>query len=152
MAVLLNSPGEYRSHLEEAFSRAEIPAYFAQGSTAPDPAGRAMLALLSCAAEGLSARKFAEYLSLGQVPLPEESKSFESQWVGPSDELLASAVVAEEDTGDGGDTGKGGRRRGEHGGTRGRDRRRGDTGMGGHGDKGKRGRGVTESLLLLRRR
>ena len=35
IAVLLNSPGEYRSHLEEAFSRAEIPAYFAQGSTAP---------------------------------------------------------------------------------------------------------------------
>ena len=68
MAVLLNSPGDYRSHLEEAFSRAEIPAYFAQGTTAPDPAGRAMLALLSCAAEGLSARRFAEYLSLGQVP------------------------------------------------------------------------------------
>ena len=27
-----------------------------------------MLALLACAAEGLSARRFAEYLSLGEVP------------------------------------------------------------------------------------
>src|SRR5262245_3425031 len=54
MAVLLNAPGEYRSHLEEAFTRAEIPAYFSQGLTAPDPAGRAMLALLGCAANGLS--------------------------------------------------------------------------------------------------
>ena len=34
----------------------------------PDPAGRAFFALLECAAEGVSARKFAEYLSLGQVP------------------------------------------------------------------------------------
>ena len=34
----------------------------------PDPAGRAFVALLSCAVEGLSARRFDEYLSLGQVP------------------------------------------------------------------------------------
>ena len=81
MAVLLNSPGEYRSHLEEAFSRAEIPAYFVRGTTAPDPAGRAMLALLACAADGLSAKRFAEYLSLGQVPAPEAKKDVESQWV-----------------------------------------------------------------------
>jgi len=94
MAVLLNSPGEYRSHLEEAFSRAAIPAYFAQGSTAPDPAGRAMLALLSCAAEGLSAKRFAEYLSLGQVPEAHANKNLESAWVGPSDELLASVTEA----------------------------------------------------------
>ena len=97
MAVLLNSPGEYRSHLEEAFSRAEIPAYFAQGSTAPDPAGRAMLALLSCAAEGLSAKAFAEYLSLGQVPETNANKSLESAWVGPSDELLATLTEADSD-------------------------------------------------------
>ncbi|MGH9968608.1 MAG: PD-(D/E)XK nuclease family protein [Pyrinomonadaceae bacterium] len=97
MAILLNSPGEYRSHLEEAFSRAEIPAYFAQGTTAPDPAGRALLALLSCAADGLSARRFAEYLSLGQVPHPDASKNLESQWVGPSDELVAATTEAEDD-------------------------------------------------------
>lgn len=97
IAVLLNSPGEYRSHLEEAFSRAEIPAYFTQGTTAPDPAGRAMLALLSCAAEGLSARRFAEYLSLGQVPYPEASKDVDSAWVKPQDELIASAVDADDE-------------------------------------------------------
>jgi ATP-dependent helicase/nuclease subunit B len=97
MAILLNSPGEYRSHLEEAFSRAQIPAYFAQGSTAPDPAGRAMLALLSCAAEGLSAKGFAEYLSLGQLPEAGADKSLESAWVGPLDELLASLTEAEGD-------------------------------------------------------
>ena len=90
MAVLLNCPGEYRAHLEEAFSRAQIPAYFVKGTTAPDPAGRAMLALLSCAADGLSARSFAEYLSLGQVPQPEANKDVGSQWVGPTDELVAS--------------------------------------------------------------
>ena len=114
MAVLLNSPGEYRSHLEEAFSRAEIPAYFVKGTTAPDPAGRAMLALLSCAADGLSARRFAEYLSLGQVPQPEASKNLDSLWVGPSDELVASVVEAEDEEterrGDGETGGKGGRR------------------------------------------
>ena len=90
MAVLLNCPGDYRSHLEEAFARAEIPAYFVRGTTAPDPAGRAMLALLSCAAEGLSAKRFAEYLSLGQVPAPEADKDVESQWVAPTDELVTS--------------------------------------------------------------
>ena len=95
MAVLLNSPGEYRSHLEEAFSRAEIPAYFVRGTTAPDPAGRAMLALLACAADGLSAKRFAEYLSLGQVPAPAAKKDVESQWVAPTDELAASTTEAE---------------------------------------------------------
>ena len=99
MAVLLNSAGEYRSHLEEAFKRAEIPVYFAHGSTAPDPSGRAMLALLSCAAEGLSARRFAEYLSLGQVPDPDRPKDLEAAWVGPEDELVAS--INQENEGEG---------------------------------------------------
>jgi ATP-dependent helicase/nuclease subunit B len=70
IAILLRSPGEYRPHLEEALRRAEIPVFFARGSSRPDPAGRAFLALLACAAEGLSARRFAEYLSLAQVPEP----------------------------------------------------------------------------------
>src|SRR5439155_17342434 len=43
MAVLLRSPVEYRSHLEEAFGRASIPAYFAHGTTRPDRPGRALL-------------------------------------------------------------------------------------------------------------
>ena len=42
----------------------------ARHDAGPHPAGRALLALLACAAEGLSARRFAEYLSLAQVPDP----------------------------------------------------------------------------------
>lgn len=94
MAVFLNSPNEYRSHLEEAFSRAEIPAYFAEGLTAPDPAGRALLALLSCAGDGLSASRFAEYLSLGQVPMT--AVEAKTEWVPPRDELLGTVSRVEE--------------------------------------------------------
>jgi hypothetical protein len=68
IAVLLRSPEGYRAYLEEAFSRAGIPTHYARGAVRPDPAGRAFCALLKCAAEGLSARRFAEYLALGQVP------------------------------------------------------------------------------------
>jgi ATP-dependent helicase/nuclease subunit B len=70
MAVVLHAPAEYASHLEEAFARAEIPFFSATGARRPLPAGRALLALLACASEGLSARRFAEYLSLAQVPDP----------------------------------------------------------------------------------
>lgn len=96
IAVLLNSPGEYRSHLEEAFARASIPAYFTQGTSAPDPAGRALLALLACAADGLSAKRFAEYLSLGELPDRESTKDFDTQWVAPEDELITSTSALEE--------------------------------------------------------
>jgi ATP-dependent helicase/nuclease subunit B len=68
MAVLLRAPQTYLGLLEHAFSRAGIPAWFERGTRRPDPAGRAFLALLACADEGLSARRFAEYLSLAQVP------------------------------------------------------------------------------------
>jgi len=98
MAVLLNCPGEYRPHLEEAFARAEILAYFMQGTTTPDPSGRAMLALLSCAADGLSAKRFAEYLSLGQVPAPEATKDVHSQWVAPDHDLTPTPVADERNT------------------------------------------------------
>lgn len=67
MAVLVRTP-QYGAHLAEAFRRAKVPAWFARGTRKPDPTGRALLALLACAAEGLSARRFAEYLSLGIVP------------------------------------------------------------------------------------
>lgn len=67
MAVLVRTP-QYGAHLAEAFRRAQVPAWFARGTRKPDPTGRALLALLACAAEGLSARRFAEYLSLGVVP------------------------------------------------------------------------------------
>jgi ATP-dependent helicase/nuclease subunit B len=68
MAVLLRSPREYLGLLEHAFARAGIPAWFGRGTRRPHPAGRALLALLSCADENLSATRFAEYLSLAQVP------------------------------------------------------------------------------------
>src|SRR5262249_42201032 len=68
IAVLVHSPEVYRANLQEALNRASIPAHFVRGAIRPDPAGRALCALLRCAAEGLSARGFAEYLSLGQVP------------------------------------------------------------------------------------
>lgn len=68
IAVLLRSPEGYRANLAEAFNRAGIPTHFVRGATRPDPCARAFCALLKCAIEGLSAKRFAEYLSLGQVP------------------------------------------------------------------------------------
>ena len=68
MAVLLRAPHTYLGLLEHAFARGGVPAWFERGTRRPDPAGRAFLALLACADEGLSARRFAEYLSLSQVP------------------------------------------------------------------------------------
>jgi len=85
VAVFLRAPGLYRAHLEEALRRASIPAWFARGSTRPDPAGRALLALLACAAERLTARRFAEYLSLSQVPFP--GLSAQDTWMPPEQEL-----------------------------------------------------------------
>jgi CRISPR/Cas system-associated exonuclease Cas4 (RecB family) len=68
MAVLIRSPQQYIGVLEHALTRAGVPAYFDRGTRRPHPAGRAFLALLSCAVEDFSARRFAEYLSLAQVP------------------------------------------------------------------------------------
>lgn len=68
MAVLLRAPQQYLGLLEHACARADVPVYFDRGTRRPDPAGRAFVALLSCAVEGLSAKRFDEYLSLGQVP------------------------------------------------------------------------------------
>ena len=67
IAVLLRAP-QYGAHVWEAFRRAKIPMFVARGTKRPDPTGRAFLALLACAAEGLSAKRFSEYLSLGEVP------------------------------------------------------------------------------------
>jgi len=68
MAVFLRTPSHYLGLLEHACDRGGVPAYFDRGIRRPDPAGRAFVALLSCAVEGLSAKRFDEYLSLGQVP------------------------------------------------------------------------------------
>ena len=93
MAIVLRSPAQYRAHVQEALRRASIPAYVARGARLPDPSGRAFLALLACAAEGLSATRFAEYLSLGEVPeargdgTPPAATAGSDRWVEP-DELL----------------------------------------------------------------
>jgi len=68
IAVLLHDPVRYVPCLQEALDRAGIPVHFALGARTPRPGGRALLALLACAAENLSARRYAEYLSLAQVP------------------------------------------------------------------------------------
>jgi hypothetical protein len=105
MAILLRAPAPYRPLLEEALRRAGIPAWFARGVHKPDPAGRAFLSLLACAAEGLSARRFAEYLSLGEVPLatgegtPPPSPPSGERWVPPDDELVALLGKPEEPQG-----------------------------------------------------
>jgi len=93
IAVLLRSPEGYRSYIEEAFNRAGIPAHYARGAVRPDPAGRAFCALLKCVAEDLSARRFAEYLSLGQVPdttsdgAPPEAIPGGERWVSADSEF-----------------------------------------------------------------
>src|SRR5271163_4541936 len=80
IAVLLHDPVRYAPYLQEALARADIPAYFARGTRRPEPGGRALLALLACASENLSARRFAEYLSLAQVPDPERRREVETEF------------------------------------------------------------------------
>jgi len=98
VAILLRNPDRYQPMIEEALRRAGIPAYFSRGSARPEPAGRAFLALLACAFEQLSASRFAEYLSLGQVP-DRESPARE-EWIGaepgPDDEMLARGAPSAE--------------------------------------------------------
>ena len=97
MTILLRAPVAYSGLLESALNRAGIPSFFARGTRRPDPPGRAFLALLSCGVEHLSARRFAEYLSLGQVPELDASGSlpFSPRLFSPSiDELLGPAADA----------------------------------------------------------
>ena len=88
MAVVLRSPQVYSGLLETALRRAGVEAWFVRGTRAPDPAGRAFLALLACAAERLSARRFSEYLSLAQVPQPDPEgapPARRARWVPPAE-------------------------------------------------------------------
>ena len=94
ICILLRAPELYSGLLESALRRAGVPMYFARGTTVPDPSGRAFLALLACAVERLSARRFAEYLSLGQVPQLDESgrpPRDRDVWVAAEDETLGVA-------------------------------------------------------------
>jgi hypothetical protein len=94
MAVLLRAPQTYLGVLEHALERAGIPAWFHRGTRRPDAAGRALLALLACADEELSARRFAEYVSLGQVPLTEAGNA--DLWSPPAEELVEAMLPPEE--------------------------------------------------------
>lgn len=97
MAVFLRTPATYSALLESALRRAGVSAYFTRGTRSPDPSGRAFLALLACAGEGLSATRFSEYLSLGQVPLLDDSgrpARRETLWVSPDAEALETAGLA----------------------------------------------------------
>jgi ATP-dependent helicase/nuclease subunit B len=97
MAVFVRSPHSYFGLLEHALRRAGVPAWFDRGTRRPHPTGRAFLAMLACAGEQLSAARFAEYLSLGQVPRSGEERD---AWMASADEELALVdddVAPEED-------------------------------------------------------
>jgi ATP-dependent helicase/nuclease subunit B len=93
IAVFLRAPREYLGLLENAFARAGIDAWFDRGTRRPHPSGRAFLAILSCAAERLSALRFAEYLSLGQVPQADATARVDV--LPPADDLVAGFTTAD---------------------------------------------------------
>jgi hypothetical protein len=101
MAVLLREPETYSAHLETAFRRAGVPAFFARGARRPDPSGRAFLALLACAAERLSANRFAEYLSFAEVPDADADGAPPARevWVGANEETLGPAGAGQDSPG-----------------------------------------------------
>jgi ATP-dependent helicase/nuclease subunit B len=97
MSILLRAPDVYSNQMEAALRRAGIPAYFARGNRRPDPSGRALLAVLACAAEGLSALRFAEYLSFAQVPaLARDGNPLDAKerFIPPEDDALGGVCVA----------------------------------------------------------
>lgn len=108
MAVLTRSGATHRPHLVEALRRAGIPAYFAEGARRPDPSGRALLALLGCAESRLSARRFAEYLSLGVVPHRDAAGApvAGADFAPPDDEQLPRPLCAAVDDARDGDGGE----------------------------------------------
>lgn len=92
IAVICHAGERYGPYLEEAFGRAGIEAYFATGTRRPEPGGRALLTMLACAAENLSASRFAEYLSLAQVPTPGRAARSDAV-VTPATELYPAALA-----------------------------------------------------------
>ncbi len=97
MAIVVRAPEIYWGPLEQALERAGIQAWFSRGTRRPDPTGRAFLALLACAADNLSARSFAEYLSLGQVPRRDRTGRADPEpapIVAPKDEALVPGQLS----------------------------------------------------------
>ena len=94
IAVLLHDPVRYAPYLQETLARADIPAYFARGTRRPEPGGRALLALLCCASENLSARRFAEYLSLAQVPDADRPRE-DGPAISPDAELTPAPIESD---------------------------------------------------------
>ena len=89
IAVLIRNPVRTQPLVEDALDRAEIPFFCTRGARRPHPAGRAFLSLLSCALEGLSATRFAEYLSLDEFPRVEHASDLARRphaWAPPKDE------------------------------------------------------------------
>ena len=97
MAVFLRTPQQYLGLLEHACARGGVPVYFDRGTRRPDPAGRAFIALLSCAVDGLSAKRFDEYLSLGQVPQMAD-KAAPPPVVTPLDDVFAFEPAGDDET------------------------------------------------------
>lgn len=101
LAVLLPAAAVYAAPLERALTRAQVPVYQSHGTRRPHPTGRAFLALLDCAAERLSALRFAEYLALAEVPepaadgSPPAGRSFTAL---PEDESLGALASAPPDS------------------------------------------------------
>ena len=108
MAIVIRSTHQYVGLLEHALTRAGIPAYFDRGTRRPDPTGRAFLAILSCATEKFSAKRFAEYLSLAQVPSLDDSGKApvrSGDWVASRDDVFGvlSERAPDEPDNNGGD-------------------------------------------------
>jgi ATP-dependent helicase/nuclease subunit B len=110
IAIVIRSTQQYVGLVEHALARAGVPAYFDRGTRRPDPAGRAFLAIVSCATENFSAKRFAEYLSLAQVPSLDDSGkapvgSGHSTWMASRDDVfgvLSERAPDEADDSDGG--------------------------------------------------
>jgi len=98
IAIVLRSPFHYRTHLLEALRRAGIPAHFTRDAARPAPGGRAFLVLLECAAEGISATRFAEYLSLGVLPCGSPSTPAKSEGDAAADGAGAFDLPIDEET------------------------------------------------------
>ena len=88
IAVLLRSPERHQPLVDRGAAAGGGSRACTAGSWRPDAAGRSFLALLHCAEERLSASRFAEYLSLGQMP-EEEGARHPAVW----ERLLVDAAV-----------------------------------------------------------